>query len=484
MNTPIVSVSGIRGIVGKSLDAAMLTQFAAAFGTMVTTSTCQQGNDKGSGPVPSKTVVVGRDARVSGEMARHSILAGLISTGCRVIDIGMCPTPTILVMANEFKANGSIAITASHNPAEWNGLEFALESGRLLNRREREQFMEIYRSEDFRLAEWHHQGEVETYHGAVERHIQKILNCEWINLELVHERALRVAIDCGNGAGSIASPQLLRKLGCQVAEVNCVPDGNFPRSAEPTPDALDRLCKRVRAEGADVGFAHDGDADRLVVVSEHGSPLSSEYTFALAADFILKKRSGDVVSTVSTSLMIDDIANQHRAQVHRTPVGVGFVVEKMRETNAIIGGEGTGGVVFPEVQYTTDGLASIAAIVHHLSESNTRISSLVKSVPSYTMCQKKLESPSQSVSEAVVQRAAEIYAEKAQLATEDEASLDLTDGVKRVWEDSWVNIRKSGTEPVIRIFSEAKTSDRAEALCNETVEILKQLMTHEGQTRT
>ena len=480
MDAPIVSVSGIRGIVGKSLDAVMLTQFAAAFGTMVNTSTCQQDNDKGSDPVPSKTVVVGRDSRVSGEMARHSILAGLISTGCRVIDIGMCPTPTILMMANELKANGSIAITASHNPAEWNGLEFALESGRLLNQGERKQFMDIYHSGDFHLAKWDHQGAVETYQGAVNRHIQKILNCEWIDLELVHERALRVAIDCGNGAGSIASPLLLRRLGCQVVEVNCVPDGNFPRSAEPTPDALDQLCKTVRAEGADVGFAHDGDADRLVVVSEDGSPLSSEYTFALAADFILNKKSGDVVSTVSTSLMIDDIADQHRAQVHRTPVGVGFVVEKMRETNAVIGGEGTGGVVFPEIQYTTDGLASIAAIVHHLSESNTRISSLVKSVPSYTMCQKKLESPSQSVSEAVVQRAAEIYAEKGQLSTEEAVSLDLTDGVKRVWEDSWVNIRKSGTEPVIRIFSEAKSSDRAEALCNETVETLKQLMTHEG----
>ena len=480
MDAPIVSVSGIRGIVGKSLDAAMLTQFATAFGTMVNTSMCQQDNDKESGPVRSKTVVVGRDSRVSGEMARHSILAGLIATGCRVIDVGMCPTPTILMMAKELKASASIAITASHNPAEWNGLEFALESGRLLNRNEREQFMEIYRSKDFHLATWGQQGAVETYQDAVKRHIDKILDCDWINLELVRERALRVAIDCGNGAGSIASPQLLRQLGCQVVKVNCVPDGYFPRSAEPTPGALDRLCETVHAAGADIGFAHDGDADRLVLVSEDGSPLSSEYTFALAADFILNKRSGHVVSTVSTSLMIDDIADRHRAQVHRTPVGVGFVVEKMRETNAVIGGEGTGGVVFPEIQYTTDGLASIAAIVHHLSESNMRISSLVKSVPSYTMCQKKLESPSQSVSEAVVRRAAEIYADKGQLATEDEVSLDLTDGVKRVWKDSWVNIRKSGTEPVIRIFSEARTSDRAEALCNETVETLKQLMTHES----
>lgn len=478
MDTPIVSVSGIRGIVGKSLNAAMLTQFANAFGTLVNGTKYRNQHDERGGPNLSKTVVVGRDSRISGEMVRHSILAGLISTGCRVIDVGLCPTPTILLMAKELNANGSIAITASHNPAEWNGLEFALESGRLLNRDEREQFMEIYRSKDFHLAKWNQQGTVETYQGAVKRHIEKILDCDWINLELVRERALRVAIDCGNGAGSIASPQLLRQLGCQVVKVNCVPDGHFPRSAEPTPDALDRLCETVHAAGADIGFAHDGDADRLVLVSEDSSPLSSEYTFALAADFILNKRSGNVVSTVSTSLMIDDVAARHHAQVHRTSVGVGFVVEKMRETNAVIGGEGTGGVIFPEIQYTTDGLASIASIIHQLAESNTTVSALVNSVPSYTMCQKKLESPSQSVSEAVVQRAAEIYVEEGQ--QEEEMSLDLTDGVKRVWKDCWVNIRKSGTEPVIRVFSEAPTSGRAEVLCNETVETLKQLMTYES----
>jgi phosphomannomutase len=480
MNTPIVSVSGIRGIVGKSLDAAILTQFATAFGTLVNTARKRSLCDEGNNSNLPKTVVVGRDSRVSGEMVRHSILAGLISTGCRVIDVGLCPTPTILLMAKELNANGSIAITASHNPVEWNGLEFAFESGRLLNRQEREQFMEIHRSKDFHLAKWYQQGSVETFQGAIRRHIEKILDCDWVNLKLVRERALRVVIDCGNGAGSVASPHLLRQLGCEVIEVNCIPNGHFSRSAEPTPDALDQLCKAVQTNRADIGFAHDGDADRLVIVAEDGAPLGSEYTLALAADFILNRRHGDVVSTVSTSLMIDDIAARHHAQVHRTPVGVGFVVEKMRETNAIIGGEGTGGVVFPEIQYTTDGLASIAAIAHQLAESNTTISALVNSIPSYTMCQKKVESPSQSVSEAVVQRAAEIYAMEVQLAEEGRVSLDLTDGVKRVWRDSWVNIRKSGTEPVIRVFSEARTSDLAEVLCNETVETLKQIMAHES----
>ena len=480
MDAPIISVSGIRGIVGKSLDAAMLTQFATAFGSLVNTSECRHQHGEGNNSDLPASVVIGRDSRVSGEMVRHSILAGLISTGCRVIDVGLCPTPTILLMAKELNTSGSIVITASHNAAEWNGLEFALESGRLLNQQERERFMAIYRSKDFRLAKWNQQGSVKTYQGSVKRHIEKILGCDWVNLGLVRERALRVAIDCGNGAGSVASPHLLRQLGCQVIEVNCVPDGNFPRSAEPTPDALDQLCKVVKMSGADIGFAHDGDADRLVIVSENGAPLSSEYTFALSADFILNKRRGAAVGTVSTSLMIDDIAAQHQVKVHRTPVGVGFVVEKMRECGAVIGGEGTGGVIFPEIQYTTDGLAAIAAIIHQLAESNASISALVNTMPSYSMCQKKLESPSRSVSEAVVQRAAQIYAEESQSVRKEEVLLDLTDGVKRVWKDSWVNIRKSGTEPVIRVFSEARTSHLAEALCNETLETLKHLMTQES----
>ncbi len=480
MDTPIVSVSGVRGIVGNSLNAAMLTQFATAFGTLVNKKDNRNQHDDGGNSNSPNTVVIGRDSRVTGEMVRHSILAGLIATGCRVIDVGLCPTPTILLMAKELNASGSIVITASHNPVEWNGLEFALESGRLLNRVERGQFMEIYRSTEFRHVNWNQQGTLEAYEGAIERHIEKILDCDWVNLELVRERSLKVVIDCGNGAGSTASPHLLRRLGCRVTELHCVPDGHFPRSAEPTPDALGQLCKAVLVNEADIGFAHDGDADRLVVVSEQGAPLSSEYTFALSADFILGKRSGDVVGTVSTSRMIDDIAARHHAQVHRTAVGVGFVVEKMRDTDAVVGGEGTGGVVFPEIQYTTDGLSSAAAIVHQLAESNTTISTLINSIPSYAMCQKKLESPSQSVSEAVVKRAADMYAAESQLSGKEEVSLDLTDGVKRVLGDGWVNIRKSGTEPVIRVFSEAPTSERADVLCNETVETLKQLMTYES----
>ncbi len=448
----IISVSGVRGTVGSALDPSQLTRFATAFGTLV----------KG------RTVVVGRDTRTSGPMAHHAILAGLIATGCKVIDVGVCPTPTVLLMSKNLSAGGSLVITASHNPIDWNGIEFASESGRLLSEAERARLMGIYESGDFKLAAWNKQGSIEVINTAVDRHIAGVLSCDWVVRDQIQSHALKVVIDCGNGAGSVISPHLLRALGCEVVELNCVPDGYFPRPAEPTPDALDQLCEVVKSEEADLGFAHDGDADRLVLVSEEGVPLSSEYTFTLAVDFLLNKRKGDIVATVSTSRMLDDVADRHGVKLHRTPVGVGFVVEKMRETGAVIGGEGTGGVIYPELQYTTDGIASIAAIVQLLAESSAlTISEVIASIPSYAICKEKLEVPSQQIADAVLQLAIETYANE---------TLDLADGVKRVWEDRWVNIRKSGTEPVIRVFSEAHTLKEAQELCNSTLDTLKSLM--------
>ena len=448
----IISVSGVRGTVGSALDPSQLTRFAAAFGTLI----------------EGRTVVVGRDTRTSGPMVHHAMLTGLIATGCKVIDVGICPTPTVLLMSKTLNASGSLVITASHNPIDWNGIEFASEAGRLLSEVERTRLMEIYQSGDFQLATWDKQGSVELVDTAVDQHIAGVLNWDWIVPSQIQSGKLKVVIDCGNGAGSVISPRLLSALGCEVVELNCVPDGYFPRPAEPTPDALDQLCETVISESADLGFAHDGDADRLVLVSEQGTPLSSEYTFALAAEFMLNKRKGDIVATVSTSRMLDDVADRHGVKLHRTPVGVGYVVEKMHETAAVIGGEGTGGVIYPELQYTTDGIASIAAIVQFLVElSPSTISEIIASIPSYAICKEKLEVPSQQIADAVLQRAIETYKNE---------TLDLADGIKRVWDDRWVNIRKSGTEPVIRVFSEAQTLEEAQHLCNSTLDTLKSLM--------
>ena len=455
---PIVSVSGVRGEVGVSLDVRIITQFAMAFGTFV-------GN---------RTVVIGRDSRTSSPTVRHAVLAGLFATGCHVIDVGLCPTPTILLMAKTLGAQGSITITASHNPVAWNGIEFAADSGHLLTQAERDELMRIYEMEDFAIAPWNEQGTLEMYEDAVGYHLDQILCSPWVAPDLIRKADLKVVMDAGNGAGSVISPSLLRRLGCQVVELNCVADGHFRRPAEPTPEALDELCQTVFASGSDIGFAHDGDADRLVVVTEEGVPLSGEWTLAFIADFILGKTKGDVVATVSTSRMLDDIAAKHGVALHRTKVGVGWVVEKMHEVNAVIGGEGTGGVIYPNIHYTTDGIASIAAIAQYLAESGETVTQLVENMPHYQMCRKKLEIPSQELAKRLVDLALEVYKEACDAGAEPQ--LELTDGVKRVWKDRWVNIRPSGTEPVIRVFSEAPTYAIAEALCDETIETLKMLM--------
>lgn len=456
---PIVSVSGVRGEVGVSLDVRVITQFAMAFGTFV----------------GGRTVIIGRDSRTSSPTVRHAVLAGLFATGCHVIDVGLCPTPTILLMAKALGAQGSITITASHNPVAWNGIEFASASGRLLTEAERDELMRIYEAEDFALAPWNEQGTLETYGDAVNYHLNQILCSPWLAPDFIRETALKVVIDCGNGAGSVISPSLLRKLGCRVIELNCVADGHFRRPAEPTPEALDELCKTVLASGADIGFAHDGDADRLVVVTERGVPLSGEWTLAFIADFMLRQTKGDVVATVSTSRMLDDIAANHGVALHRTKVGVGWVVEKMHEVNATIGGEGTGGVIYPNIHYTTDGIASLAAITQYLAESRATVTQVLEGMPQYQMCRKKLEIPSQELASRLVYLALEVY-KAAEDPAGTEPQLEITDGVKRVWNDRWVNIRPSGTEPVIRVFSEAPTFTAAEQLCDETIDTLKILM--------
>ena len=455
---PIISVSGVRGEVGISLDVRVITQFAMAFGTFV----------------GGRTVVVGTDSRTSSPTLRHAVLAGLLATGCHIIDVGVCPTPTVLLMAQALQSQGSITITASHNPVAWNGIEFASASGNLLTQAERDELQRIYEAEDFALAPWNEQGTLETYEDATGYHLEQILNSLWLELDLIREKGLKVVIDAGNGAGSVISPSLLKRLGCRVVELNCVADGHFRRPAEPTPDALDELCKAVVTSGADIGLAHDGDADRLVVVTERGIPLSGEWTLAFVVDFILRKTKGDFVATVSTSRMLDDIAAKHGVVLHRTKVGVGWVVEKMREVDAVIGGEGTGGVIYPDVHYTTDGITSIAAIVQYLAESGTTVTQIVENMPQYQMCRKKLDIPSQEVATHLVESVLRVYKEECGVGTEP--SLELTDGVKRVWSDRWVNIRKSGTEPVIRVFSEAPTSEAAEQLCDDTLETLETLM--------
>ncbi|HIE29772.1 TPA: phosphoglucosamine mutase [Candidatus Poribacteria bacterium] len=451
MDTLIISVSGVRGIVGESFHPSLLTRFAIALGTFA----------------KSGKVVLGRDSRTSGEMARHALLSGLIATGCEVVDVGICPTPTILLRAKNLQADGSITITASHNPIEWNGIEFAVSCGSLLNPEQSAELMRIYESGEDKLMPQDKLGSVKQDDTAVERHIAKILSLPYIDVRLIKSRRLKVVIDCCNGAGSVISPKLLRQLGCEVIELGCHPNGKFPRHPEPAPEHLSQLCELVRMRDADIGFAHDSDADRLAIVSDKAEAISNEYTFVLASDFILSKQKGPVVATSSTSMMMDYIARKWDVPLYRTKVGVGNVVGKMQKVNAVVGGEGTGGVIFPEIHHTTDGITTLAVIIQQLAECGATISELVSEIPKYSIIKKKIEISNQQLADDLMQKAAQYFADE---------NPDLTDGVKIIGKDSWVNIRKSGTEPVIRVFSEARTTEEAGKLCDSTIKIIQSWM--------
>jgi phosphomannomutase len=384
-----------------------------------------------------------------------------------VVDLGICPTPTILLRAKDLEVDGSLTITASHNPIEWNGIEFAASCGSLLTPEQSAELIRIYENGEDKLTPHDKLGSVKQDDTAVERHISKILSLPYINIELIKSRRLKVVIDCCNGAGSVISPKLLRELGCEVIELSCQPDGKFPRHPEPVPEHLSQLCEIVRAQNADIGFAHDSDADRLAIVSDKAEAISNEYTLVLASDFILSRRKGPVVTTSSTSMIMDYIAQKHNVPLYRTKVGVGNVVQEMQKVNAVVGGEGTGGVIFPEIHHTTDGIMALAVIIQKLAESETTISVLVSEIPQYYIIKRRLEIPTQKLADALIQKAVQYYADE---------NLDLTDGVKIIRKDSWVNIRKSGTEPVIRVFSEAKTTEEAEKLCDSTMEVIKSWM--------
>jgi phosphomannomutase len=446
MAQPIISTSGVRGVVGESFSPEILARFALAFGSYIN----------------GGKVIIGRDSRSSGEMAKHAVVSALMATGCEVIDVGICPTPTVLLIAKELKSDGSVTITASHNPIEYNGLEFAGKCGSLLNSDELQKLINIYQSGKFQLKSYASMGSYQSFEGAVEIHLSKILKI--VDVKLIRPRKFKVVLDCCNGAGAVISSKLLKNLGCELIELNCQPDGLFPRDPEPTPKNLGQLSSKVIEEAADIGFAHDGDADRLAIVSDTGETITEDYTLAIAAKGRLKVNRGAVVTTVSASRLIDDIAAEYQVPIYRTKVGVSHVVQKMKEVGAIIGGEPTGGVIYPQINYTSDGIASIAVILQFLAEADSSVSHIISEMPKYYVCRKKLEAPTAEIADKIIKAAFVLF---------ENEKVDLTDGLKIIWDESWLNIRKSGTEPVVRIFAEAKTSEEAERLCNWTIEQIR-----------
>jgi phosphomannomutase len=452
MNDFMVSISGVRGIVGKSISPDIVARFAAAFGTFM-----ERGH-----------IVIGRDSRVSGECMRHAVVSGLLSTGCGVVDLGICPTPTVQLMAEEY--DGGVAITASHNPAEWNGLKFICGDGLFLDSDQGAELLHLYEQNTIHYANWDELGDIVHREDALEGHIEKILRLETLNTDAVRQRKFSVAIDCCNGAASTVGPQLLSALGCEVIALHCQPTGVFPHNPEPVPAHLDDLRSAVRNNNADVGFALDPDGDRLSIVSDEGEALGEEYTLAIAAKYVVSKRKGPVVVNLSTSRMIDDIAAEEDVPVIRTPVGEIHVAKRMREESGIVGGEGNGGVILPEAHYGRDALVGMALILQALTEWRVSLSELVNTMPRYHIVKRKYE-PTGVESAAVMDMLADFYANR---------SPDVSDGVKMNWSDRWVHVRSSNTEPVLRVIAEAPTQQEADELCDGTIRTIESLI--ESQT--
>ncbi|MBN2013425.1 phosphoglucosamine mutase [candidate division KSB1 bacterium] len=435
----MVSISGVRGIVGEGLTPQVTLNFAQAFGTFL-------GNGK---------VVVGRDSRVTGEMMKNAVFAGLLAVGSDIIDIGVCATPTVQMAVEHLGARGGIAITASHNPIEWNALKLIDATGMFLDEQQGQQVIRIVEEKSFDHVTWEKIGKVEKYDMATNDHLDAILKLDFIDAEKIASRKFKVAVDCVNGAGGVIIPELMKRLGCETVYINREPSGVFPRSPEPVPENLKELCKKVKEEKADIGFAVDPDVDRLAIVSEKGKPLGEEYTLALAVNYVAQKKRGPVVVNASVTKAIDDLAKKYRSEVVRTKVGEIHVAKKMKEIEAAIGGEGNGGVILPELHLGRDAPLGIALTLQQLAEFDGSISMLHRMLPQYFQSKKKVELADKATA-TIIDKIIKQYAKE---------KIDLIDGIKIQWDNEWVHIRASNTEPIIRILAEAKSMERADALC-------------------
>jgi len=434
----MIGISGVRGVVGETLTPELLTRLGEAFGTYT----------RGG------AIVVGRDTRTSGEMVKHAVLSGLLSAGCEIIDLGIAATPSAAMMVRSLKADGGVVISASHNAAEWNALKFFRPDGVYLNDIQGRELLDLYYQGDFRSVNWDEVRDVREDDDAADRHIDRVL--ELIDVKRLRRRKYTVALDCCNGAGVEVATKFLNRLGCRVHPLYCEPNGLFPRGPEPAKANVTALARLVKQKGADIGFALDPDADRVAVVSEQGRYIGEEYSMVLCARYVLAKTPGTVVTNVSTSRMIDDVAADYGCDVIRTPVGEVNVADRMIEIDAAMGGEGNGGVIHPTVNYSRDSVTGMALMLEYMLESGQTVSELVKEIPRYTMVKEKVECDRHAI-RAVLQK----------LAKEADCdAIDDQDGLKLMWSDSWVHLRGSNTEPVMRIIAEARTQKAAKALAD------------------
>lgn len=434
-----ISISGVRGIIGESLPIVIVERFAQSFSTYTN----------------SGLIVIGRDTRTSGEMIKHAVIAGLLSTGCQIIDLDIVPVPTIQYIVEKFHASGGIAITASHNPPEWNALKFIRRDGSFLNSYEAEELLDIYHQGEFNLCNIDNLKKISVLENSINIHLEGIMKC--IDSELIKKKKIKVAIDSCNGAGATMSKILLSSLNCKIYPINMIQNGIFPHPPEPRPENLKELCKVVKKEKCDIGFAQDADADRLAIVLPSGIPAGEDYTLSIVSDYVLSKEPAPLVTNISTSSLIDFIAKKHNCKIIKTKVGEVNVTEKMREVNSTIGGEGNGGVIYPKLHYARDSFIGMALILQYLAESNETIENLIKDYPKFVIIKKKISLPSDKIFK-IIREIKEFYCNE---------NIDLTDGIKIFRNGGWVHIRPSNTEPILRIISESTSKIHCEELIEE-----------------
>ncbi|MEQ9408675.1 MAG: phosphoglucosamine mutase [Fuerstiella sp.] len=449
MTTRILSISGLRGIVGDGLDPLYAAEFAAALGTMFN----------------GGKVVVARDGRNTGPVIYHAVVSGLLATGCEVLDAGISTTPTCGVLVNHHRAAGGLQITASHNPIEWNGLKPFAPDGSVFNRELGEQLIQTLEQDEIIWKDWTGVGQVTVIDDPAAPHIEKVL--QLVDVAAIRKRGFKVVLDCNHGSGAASGPRLLKELGCDVHVLGGTPDGRFEHIPEPVEKNLSDLCRAVVQHGADAGFAQDPDADRLAIVDNTGRFIGEELTLALAADHVLKTRKGPFVVNGSTSRITADIAAKHGCQFHRSFVGEAHVCAKMRAVQAVLGGEGNGGVIEPKVGYVRDSLVSMAYILDGLVRQQTTLEEWADSLPFYTIVKDKLECPKEAVTEAC----------KALRQQFQDAKVMEGDGLRLDWPDRWVQVRASNTEPILRVIAEAPETEDATSLCRQAMQVVKKAVT-------
>ena len=453
----IKSISGIRGTiggkVGDNLTPIDVVQFVSAFATFL-------GKDE-----RTLTLVTGRDARISGEIINKLICSTLQSLGVHVIDLGLSTTPTVEMAVVQHHADGGIILTASHNPMQWNALKLLNARGEFISAADGAKVLEIIEKQDYTFSDVHHLGSYTSYNQAINDHIDQILKLELVDVEAIRKANFSVALDCVNSTGGIALPLLLKKLGVEKVQIlNGDVSGIFAHNPEPLPQHLEDIAKMMQKGGFDVGFVVDPDVDRLAILNEDGSMFGEEYTLVAVSDYILQNQKGNTVSNLSSTRALRDVSNRYGVSYNASAVGEVNVVEKMKATNAVIGGEGNGGVIYPELHYGRDALVGIALFLTFMAKTGKKCSEIRSQYPAYTISKNKIElQPNMNVPE-IMQKMAAKYVDY---------EVNTIDGVKIDFPDGWVHLRPSNTEPIIRIYAEAQSEEHAEALANRIITDIK-----------